>query len=126
MNWLLCTAVGAAAGLLASMGLGGGFVLVVFLALATDLPQRAVQGINLLFFLPVVLLSGALHCRNKLADARLALYCAAFGTAAAAGGFYLGRALPQPALRTVFALFLLAAGARDLFVPQPQKKIDKP
>ena len=55
MSFGLCLAVGAAAGVLASMGLGGGFILVVYLALFSRLDQYAVQVINLLFFIPVTL-----------------------------------------------------------------------
>ena len=49
--------VGLITGAAASMGLGGGFVLLVYLSIFTNTPQDMAQGINLLFFLPIALLS---------------------------------------------------------------------
>ena len=45
--------IGFLTGIMASMGLGGGFVLVVWLTLFADVQQRTAQGINVLFFLPI-------------------------------------------------------------------------
>ncbi|MEE0930959.1 MAG: hypothetical protein UIM53_08165 [Acutalibacteraceae bacterium] len=53
--WLLIASFGA--GLLGSMGMGGGGILVIFLSLCTDIPQANAQGINLLFFIPIAILS---------------------------------------------------------------------
>ncbi|MEG2677532.1 MAG: sulfite exporter TauE/SafE family protein, partial [Oscillospiraceae bacterium] len=72
MSWWAATIVGAASGVLASMGLGGGFILVVYLALCTDIAQRSAQGINLLFFIPIIVIAVVLHIKNKLIDVRLA------------------------------------------------------
>ncbi|MFR4023411.1 MAG: hypothetical protein ACLTZI_10730 [[Eubacterium] siraeum] len=47
--------VGILTGATASMGLGGGFILLVYLSVFTEIPQDIAQGINLLFFSP-------LHC----------------------------------------------------------------
>ena len=121
MNWLLSTLVGAGAGILASMGLGGGFILVVYLALCTSVEQKAAQGINLLFFVPIILLSVGIHLKNKLIDVKTSLLCAAIGAGATVGGFYLGRALDNEILRTVFETFIILAGAKDLL----SKSFDK-
>ena len=121
MSWILSTLVGLGAGILASMGLGGGFVLVVYLALASSMEQRLVQGVNLLFFVPIILLAVILHLRNRLVDLRTSLICAAIGAGACVGGFYLGRALDNEILRALFAAFIILAGARDLL----SKTVDK-
>ncbi len=121
MSWWLSTLVGAASGVLASMGLGGGFILVVYLALCTDIAQKEAQGINLLFFIPIIILAVILHIRNKMIDVKTALLCAAIGAGAAVGGFYVSQAMDSDALRTAFAVFIILAGAKDLFA----KKVDK-
>ena len=63
--------VGILTGATASMGLGGGFILLVYLSVFTEIPQDIAQGINLLFFLPIALLSLIIHIKNKLTDLKL-------------------------------------------------------
>ncbi|MEG2259781.1 MAG: TSUP family transporter [Oscillospiraceae bacterium] len=121
MSWWAATIVGAASGVLASMGLGGGFILVVYLALCTDIAQRSAQGINLLFFIPIIIIAVVLHIKNKLIDVRLALSCSAVGAAAAVAGFFAAQAVEETALRTAFAIFIILAGLKDLFA----KGVDK-
>ena len=58
--------VGALSGVIASMGLGGGFVLLIWLTLHDGMPQREAQGVNLLFFLPIALISVIMHIRVKI------------------------------------------------------------
>ena len=48
MNWAALLA-GLFSGIAAAMGLGGGAVLVIYLAIFTDTAQLTSQGINLLF-----------------------------------------------------------------------------
>ena len=122
MSWLLPLAVGAASGLLASMGLGGGFILLIYMMLFTDLPQTGSQGINLMFFLPVVAVSVAVHIKNRLLDVKKALIMGGFGALAVPLGYLLAVNLQQDMLRRVFAVFLIAAGAKDLLAPKEDKK----
>ena len=58
---------GFAAGALGAMGLGGGGVLLLYLAL-TGTGQLAAQGVNLTFFLPIAALSLVLHRKNGLVE----------------------------------------------------------
>lgn len=101
-------------GVLASMGMGGGFILVVWLTLAEEMPQRAAQGVNLLFFLPIALLSLIFHIKNKLVDKALVKKLALGGIPGAVIGTYGAQLIDNGALRKLFALFLLAFGIREL------------
>ncbi len=114
MSFGYCLAVGAAAGVLASMGLGGGFILVVYLALFSQFDQYAVQVINLLFFIPVTLFALVFHIKNRLVDTAAAFACAAFGALSVGAGFYLGQSLGSDGLRSAFAWFVIACGLKDL------------
>lgn len=107
--------VGFLTGVLASMGLGGGFILVVWLTLAEEMAQRTAQGINLLFFLPIALLSLIFHLRNKLVNKELVKKLALGGVLGAVIGTYGAQLIDNGALRKLFALFLLAFGLRELF-----------
>ena len=57
INWLLPFLAGTLSGTVAAMGLGGGFVLFLYLTLFTGLDFLQCQILNLLFFLPCALLA---------------------------------------------------------------------
>lgn len=107
--------VGFLTGVLASMGMGGGFILVVWLTLAEDMAQRAAQGVNLLFFLPIAFLSLIIHVKNKLVNTELVKKLALGGVLGAVIGTYGAQLIDNGALRKLFALFLLAFGLKELF-----------
>lgn len=107
--------VGFLTGILASMGLGGGFILVVWLTIFEEMPQRAAQGVNLLFFLPIALISLIFHLKNHLINKALVKRLAFGGLLGAVIGTYGAQLIDNGALRKLFALFLLAFGLRELF-----------
>lgn len=115
--------VGFFAGLVASMGLGGGFVMIIYLTVFADCSQLEAQGANLIFFLPIALLSIFLHSRSRLIDWRVIPYAAAAGIVGSLLGTLLTAILGEGILRTLFALLLLATGGRELF--HKDKKINK-
>lgn len=116
--------VGALSGIIASMGLGGGFVLLIWLTLFQDVPQRTAQGINLLFFLPTALISIILHSRAKLIDKKLVLSLIPGGIIGAVLGTIGSQALGNELLRKLYAVFLLAFGLRELFRKSPTQKCE--
>ena len=125
MSFVIDTIVGFAAGILASMGLGGGFVLVVYLALFTETVQKGAQGTNLLFFIPISILAIILNIRNKMIDIKTALICSAIGAAAVIGGFYTAQLLDNQWLRKIFAVFIIFAGLKDLISkPKAEKTVE--
>lgn len=97
------------------MGLGGGFILVVWLTIFEEVGQRAAQGINLLFFLPIALVSLVFHLKNHLVNKKLVKKIALGGVLGAVIGTYGAQLIDNELLRKMFALFLLAFGLRELF-----------
>lgn len=116
--------VGVVTGVIASMGLGGGFVLLIWLTLFMDMPQRAAQGINLLFFLPIAVISVIMHLRAGLIDKKLVLSLVPGGIIGAVLGTLGSQLVGNELLRKLYALFLLAFGLRELFrkAPDNEKK----
>lgn len=116
--------VGLVTGVIASMGLGGGFVLLIWLTLFMDMPQRAAQGINLLFFLPIAVISVIMHLRAGLIDKKLVLSLVPGGIIGAVLGTLGSQLVGNELLRKLYALFLLAFGLRELFrkAPDNEKK----
>jgi hypothetical protein len=111
---------GFLAGLTASMGLGGGFILIIYLSFFKDIEQSAAGGINLLFFLPIALLSSVIHLKNGLVEKKIIGVICLTGVAGAVGGALIMSALEEGVLRKLFAGLLVAVGIRELF---HQKKI---
>ncbi|MGN1338943.1 MAG: TSUP family transporter [Oscillospiraceae bacterium] len=107
--------VGFLSGVIASMGLGGGFVLLIWLTLFQDMPQRAAQGINLLFFLPVAAVSVVMHLRAGLIDKKLVWGFIPGGVVGAVLGTIGSGLIGNELLRKMYAMFLLAFGVRELF-----------
>lgn len=120
-EWLLAGTVGLASGVFASMGFGGGFVLVVYFALFTEIAQKNAQGINLMFFIPITVIAVILHIKNKMIDVKTAVICSVIGIPAVIGGFYLTQCIENEYLRKIFAVFIIASGVKDLLGNKSKK-----
>jgi uncharacterized membrane protein YfcA len=108
----LAILLGVAAGVLAGMfGVGGGILFVPTLV-ALGLGQLEAQATSLLAILPAVAAGALSHHRYGNLRVRTA---ATLGLASIAGvlaGAAIAIALPEDALRRLFALMLLAVAAR--------------
>lgn len=107
--------VGFVTGVIASMGLGGGFILVVWLTVFAETEQKAAQGINLLFFLPIALISIIIHLKNGLVNKALVKKLVLGGILGAVIGTFGTMWIDNTLLRKLFAVFLLIFGLRELF-----------
>ena len=56
MNLFLLYSAAFLTGILASLGLGGGMILILYLTIFAGMAQFEAQGINLIFFIPIALL----------------------------------------------------------------------
>lgn len=110
MNILIGIVTGAAA----SMGLGGGFILLVYLSIFTNIPQDIAQGINLLFFLPIAFISLIIHIKNRLINLRLVGKYLVLGLPCAVVGSIVSGMVDVEILRKMFGVFLLYIGASQL------------
>lgn len=99
---------------LTALGMGGGGVLLIYLTAALNTEQLVAQGINLLFFLPVAVVSLCVHFKNKLVKVKPALLLFLPALPGALLGVYLAGLLPGEWLRRIFALLLLVIGVREL------------
>ena len=126
MSFVMLSIVGLASGVLASMGLGGGFVLVVYLALFTDFVQKGAQGINLLFFIPITLIAVCIHVKNKLIDIKTAVICSVIGIPAVVAGFYIAQSIDNMWLRKAFAVYIIVSGLKDLLSKGENNKENQP
>lgn len=95
---------------LSGMGVGGGGLFVVFLALFSDLPQITIQGINLLFFIFSAGAAVLVHLSKRKIFGRAVLTMITVGILGSLAGSALTGVLPAHLLRRLFGILLVATG----------------
>lgn len=116
MNLFWIAAASLLSGILGSLGMGGGTVLLLYLRVYAGYEQLAAQGINLLFFLPIATLSIFMHTRSQLVRWKTAAICIAAGLPCVLLGVWLGNRLGNDILSKLFGLMLLIVGVREFFI----------
>ncbi len=102
------------AAVLASMGVGGGGLLVIYLVLVLGVEQLRAQGINLIFFLCASAFSIPFHIKSKRIDWRMVALFAPAGAFGAYFGCQLGLSSDPILLRTAFGILIIFAGTLTL------------
>lgn len=109
-------------GIFASMGLGGGMVLIIYLTVFAGFSQLVAQGINLVFFIPIAIISLVLHTKNKLVEWKKAVPAVLWGTAAVIISAWLANRIEQSLLSKAFGIFLILMGLKELFFKSEKHK----
>lgn len=104
-------AAGAVSGLL---GVGGGILFVPALTLVLSLSQVKAEATSLLAIIPVALVGAARQRRYGNVSLRDGAIVGALSALGVAGGVALANALPQRALRFLFAAMMLFVAAQFL------------
>ena len=111
--------VGAAAGFLGALGLGGGTVLMMWMSFFEQIAPAAAAGVNLLAFLGGGIGPAAVYARRRLVDWRRFGWAAGLGAGGVLGGWALSGALDGAWLTKGFACLLILLGLRELFRAAP-------
>lgn len=117
--------IGFLSGAAASMGFGGGFVLIIYLTAFAGVEQITAQGVNLLFFLPVAFLSLIFHAKNKLIQWKILPSLIFTGLIGVLAGTFVSRAMSVALLQKLFASMLVFVGIKEIFHKNPKKSLDK-
>lgn len=112
-------------GIFASMGLGGGMVLIVYLTVFAGFSQLLAQGINLVFFIPIAIISLVLHTKNKLVEWKKAVPAVLWGTATVIISAWLANRIEQSLLSKAFGIFLILMGLKELFFKGEKHKFKR-
>ena len=99
MNWITIAAVSFATGIFASLGLGGGMILIIYLTLFAGVPQLQAQGLNLVFFIPIAAVSLYFHTKHKMVEWKKIVPVIISGTA----------------FVKIFGAFVILAGIKEFF-----------
>lgn len=101
-------------GVFASLGVGGGMILIIYLTVFGGFDQLAAQGINLIYFIPIAALSVIIHSKNHLIEWKKIIPSIIIGVIFAAAGTYAAEHIGSPALKKIFAAFILLIGIKEL------------
>ena len=115
MTIFLLILFGFLAGIVGGMGMGGGTVLVPLLSFL-DLPQKTIQAINLISFLPMCCVALGFHAKNKLIDTTHVWWLVIPAIVMAVVGALVADKADNKVLRLSFAVFLIAVGVWQLVV----------
>ncbi len=106
---------GLFSGILGSMGLGGGAVLIIYLSLFTDTPQLKAQGINLLFFVPIALISVIIYAFKKQIQWKTTIKISLWGMAGSVIGLISANFLGGEITAKIFGGLLITIGITEIF-----------
>ena len=95
---------------LSGLGVGGGGLFVIYLALFTDTEQVAAQGMNLLFFLFSSGSSVIVNLTRRKIYKSAVLVMALFGVVGTVAGTLAASVISSPVLRKAFGLMLMVSG----------------
>jgi len=121
MNFFYASLIGALAGIIGSMGLGGGGILLMYLTAFLSYEQLTAQGMNLVFFIPIALLSIFIQRKSGLIDFKFAFKAALTGVIGVLIGVWIAHAIPSEWLSKIFAGMLLVLGVKELFHKKKEK-----
>ena len=122
MNFGLNVIVGFLAAVISAMGMGGGGILLIYLSAFTTTPQLKAQGINLIYFIPIAIVSLVFHIKNGFIKKKESLFMIASAVPAAALGAFLSGNIDQDILRKGLALFLLFLGLKEIITSFRKKE----
>ena len=113
---------GALSGIIGSMGLGGGTVLLIYLAAFLGVEQLKAQGINLIFFIPIGLLAVIIYCFKKQIKWKVVAFFAISGLIGAALGTFLAGFIGAEWTRIAFGILLIVLGVKSVFTKKEKRE----
>lgn len=98
--------IGFLGGVFGGLGMGGGTVLIPLLSIIINVEQKMAQGINLLSFLVMAIISIIIHYKNGFIQTKGLFYLIIGGLVFSVIGAYFAISLSSTTLRFVFGIFL--------------------
>lgn len=106
--------LGIIGGVVSGMGMGGGTLLIPLITTILSIEQKSAQGINLLSFIPMAIVSLIIHIRNRLVDFKVGLGVILSGLAATLVASLIANNMDGAVLRKIFGVFLLIIGVYQI------------
>lgn len=112
---ILLALSGIAAGILGGMGMGGGTILIPLLTIFFNVGQKEAQAINLVAFIPMAIVSLAIHIKNKRVKKEGLLWIIVPAVLTSVGGGFAAQAVNGEILKRIFGGFLLLLSVVQFF-----------
>lgn len=112
---ILLAVSGIAAGVLGGMGMGGGTILIPLLTIFFNVGQKEAQAINLIAFIPMAIVSLAIHIKNKRVKKEGLLWIIVPAVLTSVGGGFAAQAVNGEVLKRIFGGFLLLLSVVQFF-----------
>lgn len=112
---ILLALSGIAAGILGGMGMGGGTILIPLLTIFFNVGQKEAQAINLVAFIPMAIVSLAIHIKNKRVKKEGLLWIIVPAVLTSVGGGFAVQAVNGEVLKRIFGGFLLLLSVVQFF-----------
>ncbi len=112
---ILLALSGIAAGILGGMGMGGGTILIPLLTIFFNVGQKEAQAINLVAFIPMAIVSLAIHIKNKRVKKEGLLWIIVPAVLTSVGGGFAAQAVNGEVLKRIFGGFLLLLSVVQFF-----------
>lgn len=112
---ILLAVSGIAAGILGGMGMGGGTILIPLLTIFFNVGQKEAQAINLVSFIPMAMVSLAIHIKNKRVKKEGLLWIIVPAVLTSVGGGFAAQAVNGEVLKRIFGGFLLLLSVVQFF-----------
>lgn len=97
---------GVAAGIVSSLGMGGGTILILLLTVFLNIDQHISQATNLIFFIPTSITAIIINAKNKKINWKESKNIIIFGIIGATLGSMISNQLPSRKLKKIFGIFI--------------------
>lgn len=98
---------GIIAGIISSLGMGGGTILILLLTIFMGLDQHVSQATNLIFFIPTSITAIIINIKNKKINWKISWQIIIYGIIGAIIGSIISTRLQTNNLKKIFGIFLL-------------------
>lgn len=114
MNTFFDVLAGAVCGVLSGFGIGGGSLLLLYMAQIAGIDQTRSQGINLIYFIPSSVAALISHIKNKLVSFKTLVWTVPPAIIMSILGSLAATSIPSVLLRKFFGIFLTITGVKIL------------
>ena len=106
--------IGIISGMITSIGMGGGTILILLLTIFMSVPQNIAQATNLIFFVPTSITSILCNVKNKNIKYKVAVNIILFGIIGSIIGAKISSKIESKNLKKFFGIFLLLIAMNEI------------
>lgn len=107
--------IGIVSGIVSSLGMGGGTILILCLSLFMGIDQHIAQGANLIFFIPTAIVAIFINQKNKLIKWKTGIIIIVSGIIGTIIGAKISVSLDTKSLKLYFGIFLLCIATFEIY-----------